>query len=113
MKSFSSQKEGKSLGIAWAHFTNILALGPDLGTPESTLLQQFRLGLDVESVQFLDSTSGWSFIHLTLSKGRIVFEKILENSPYTKIYDEPPEENTDEPKQEEPCCPHTQPNEAL
>jgi hypothetical protein len=40
------QKKGESLGTAWAQFTNILASGFDLGIPEPTCLQQFRLGLN-------------------------------------------------------------------
>jgi hypothetical protein len=49
------QKEGESLGTSWARFTNILASGPDLGIPERTCLQQFRLGLNAETAKFLDS----------------------------------------------------------
>jgi hypothetical protein len=55
------------------------------------------MGLDVESAKFLDISSGGSFSHLTLSEGKVVLGKILENTPYTGIFDEFPDEE-EEPK---------------
>jgi hypothetical protein len=86
------QKEGESLGTTWAWLTNILSSGPDLEIPKPTCLQQIKLGLNTESAKFLDSSSGGSFIDLTLNEGRVILEKILANTPYTGIYDEFPEE---------------------
>jgi hypothetical protein len=55
---------------------------------------------------FLDSSSGGSFVDLTLNEGRVILEKILANTPYTKIYDEfpeePPEMQPEEPSIEIP-----------
>jgi hypothetical protein len=100
------QKKGESLGTAWARFINILASGPDLGIPEPTCLQQFRLGLNAESAKFLDSSSGGSFIDLTLNEGRVILEKNPANTPYTAIYyefpEEPPEMQLKEPSIEIP-----------
>jgi hypothetical protein len=50
------------------------------------------LGLNVESTKLQDSSSGGFFIDLTLNEGRVILEKILANTPYTRIYDELPEE---------------------
>jgi hypothetical protein len=100
------QKEGESLGTAWARFTSILASGPDLGIPEPTCFQQFRLGLNAEAAKFLDFSSGGSFVDLTLREGRVILGKILANTPYTGIYDEflkePPEMQPEEPSIEIP-----------
>jgi hypothetical protein len=53
------------------------------------------LGLNAESAKFLDSSLRGSFVDLTMNEGRVIFEKLLGNTPYTGIYDEfheePPE----------------------
>jgi hypothetical protein len=105
------QKEGESLGTAWARFTKILASGLDLGILEPTCLLQFRLGLNAESAKFLDSSSGGSFVDLTLNEGRMILEKILANTPYTRIYDEFPKEPL-EMKPEEPSIELPEPKNA-
>jgi hypothetical protein len=64
------QLDKESLGIAWARFTNSLASGLDIGILEPILIQHFRMGLDNESTKFLDTSSGGSFSHLTLSEGK-------------------------------------------
>jgi hypothetical protein len=86
------QLDKESLGTAWARFTNSLASGPDIGIPEPILLQHFRMGLDDLSAKFLDTSSGGLFTHLTLNEGKDVLGKILENNPYTEIFDEFPDE---------------------
>jgi hypothetical protein len=62
--------------------------GPDLGIAEPILLQHFRDGLEQKSTVFLDSSSGGSFTHLTLSGCKDILGKLLENTPYTEIIDE-------------------------
>jgi hypothetical protein len=69
-----------------------LASGPDIRILEPILLQHFRIGLDVESAKFLDTSSGGSFSRLTPSEEKVVLGKILENTPYTGIFDEFPNE---------------------
>jgi len=91
------QREKESLGAAWAHFTKLLASCLELGIQEPVLLQHFYLGLNFESTKFLDCSSRGSFAHLTPGEGRIALNKILENTPYTRIYDEFPNEAPDEP----------------
>jgi hypothetical protein len=66
--------------------------GPNLKLSEPMLLHHFRRGLSKESAQFLDIFSRGSFTHLTPSERRNVLNKILENTPYTGIFDEFPEE---------------------
>jgi hypothetical protein len=80
------QLDKESLETAWARFTNSLASRPNIGIPEPILLQHFRMGLDNESAKFLDTSSGGSFSHLTLSEGKEILGKILENTPYTGIF---------------------------
>jgi hypothetical protein len=86
------QLNKESLGTTLARFTNSLASGPDIGILEPIFLQHFRLGLDDESAKFLDTSSGGSFSHLTPSEGKEILGKILENTPYTGIFDEFPDE---------------------
>jgi hypothetical protein len=66
--------------------------GPDLGVAEPILLQHFRDGLEPESVVFLDSSFGGSSTHLTLSRCKDILGKILDNTPYTGMFDEFPDE---------------------
>jgi hypothetical protein len=89
----------------------------DLGIAEPILLQHFRDGLGQESAVFLDSSSGGSFAHLTLSKCKDILGKILENTPYSGVFDEFPDEEEEpmpntlsEPKpiEEEPIFPTIQ-----
>jgi len=82
--------------MAWGRFLNLNMSGPDLAIPKPMLLQHFRQGLCEESAILLDTSSGGSFIHLTLSEGKVVLNKILDNTPYTGIFDEFPNEEVKE-----------------
>jgi hypothetical protein len=75
------------------------------------------MGIDDESAKFLDTSSRGSFSHLTLSEGKEILGKILENTPYPGIFDEFPDEEEEpmpntlsEPKtiEEEPVFPTIQ-----
>jgi hypothetical protein len=81
------QGKTESLGVAWERFVKTVESGPDLGIAEPILLQHFRDGLGPESGVFLDSSSERSFTHLTLSWCKDILGKILENTPYTGIFD--------------------------
>jgi hypothetical protein len=50
------------------------------------------LGHNAESAKFLDSSSPGSFVDLILNDGRVILEKNLSNTHYTRIYDGFPEE---------------------
>jgi hypothetical protein len=91
--------------------------GPDLGIAKPALLQHFRDGLGPESTFFLDSSSGGSFAHLTLSGYKDIIGKIMENTPYMMIFDEFPDEEEEpmpntlskpKPIEEEPIFPTIQ-----
>ena len=71
--------------------------------PDHVLLQHFHHGLSKEAALFLDIPSGGSFSHKFVSEGKAILDKILENTPYTNIYDKFPEEEVEpspEPKEE-------------
>jgi hypothetical protein len=78
------------LGAAWARFINLINSGPNLSLPDHVLLHHFHLGLSKEAALHLNISSGGSFSHKTNSKGKAILEKILENTPYTGIFDEFP-----------------------
>jgi len=52
------------------------------------LLHHFHLGLSKEAALHLDISSGGSFTHKIINEGKAILERILENTPYTDIYDE-------------------------
>jgi hypothetical protein len=60
--------------------------------PKNILLEHFYLGLNKEAALHLDIASGGSFSHETINEGKAILEKILENTSYTGIFDEFPEE---------------------
>jgi hypothetical protein len=91
--------------------------GPDHGIAEPILLQHFHDDLGPESIVLLHSSSRGSFAHLTLSECKDITGKILENTPYTGVFDEFPDEEEEpmpntlsEPKpiEEEPIFPTIQ-----
>ena len=89
------QIKNESTGAAWSRFTNLVQSGPTLSLPEYVLLQHFHTGLDKESAFYLDITAGGSFMHKTPSEGRIILDRILENtSVMTK---------SNEPSRRHPC----------
>ena len=59
----------------------------DLAIPDPMLLQHFYLGLSEKSAHFLDIASIGAFLHLSISEGRAILDRILENSPYTDVHD--------------------------
>ena len=79
--------------MAWARFIDPVSLGPDLALIEATLLQHSYLGLSKNSAQFLDISSGGTFLHHTAGEGKKLLDKILENTHHTDVYDEPPKED--------------------
>ena len=91
------QKDKEPLGASWVRFTDLISSGPDLAIPEPVLLQHFYLGLSKDSAQFLDIASRGAFLHLSASVARSILDKILENTPYTGIHDELPEEEEEAP----------------
>jgi hypothetical protein len=90
------QRKTESLGATRARFMKTVESGLDLGIAEPALLQHFCDGLGPKSAVFLYSSSGGSFAHLTLSECKDILGEILENTPYTGVFDEFPDEE-DEP----------------
>ena len=75
---------------------------PNLAIPDPILLQHFYMGLSKDSAQFLDTSCEGAFLYLSLGEGRIILDKILENTPYTGIHDEFPDEVLEDPTKEKP-----------
>jgi hypothetical protein len=76
---------------------SLINSGPNLSLPGHILLHHFYVGLKKESTLYLDISFGGLFLHKTISKGKVILEKILENTPYTSIFDEFREEEEVEP----------------
>jgi hypothetical protein len=70
--------------------------------PDHVLLYHFYHGLNKDAALHLDIASGGSFSHKIVSEGKAILEKILENTPYTGIFYELPEEEVEpSPEQQE------------
>ena len=95
------QKEKDTIGAAWARFISLINSGPNLSLPDHVLLHPFHLGLNKEAALHLDISSGGSFSHKTISEGKVIPQKILENTPYTSVFDEFPKEVEPSPDQQE------------
>jgi hypothetical protein len=96
------QKEKETLGAAWARFLSLMNTGPNLSLPDYVVLYHFYLGLSKEDALQLDLSSRGSFAHKSISEGKAIMEKILENTSYTGIYDELPKQTIESsPDQQE------------
>lgn len=76
------QIENESISAAWSRFTNLVQSVPTLSLLEYVLMQHFHTGLDKESAFYLHITTGGSFMHKTPSEGRIMLDRILENTSF-------------------------------
>jgi hypothetical protein len=103
------QEEKESLGVAWARFNDLVNCGPDLSIQDQMLLQHFYVGLSRKTAQLLDMSSRGSFLHVSASEGREILTKILENTPYTSIRDDPPEDIVETAPKEEPMIVEPEP----
>ena len=80
-----------------ARFLSLINTGPNLSLPDHVLLYHFHLGLSKEAALHLDISSGGLFLHKIISEGKAVLEKILENTPYTGVFDKFPKEEEVKP----------------
>ena len=51
------QREKDSIGAAWAKFSMLLHVGPDLSLLDGVILRLFCTGLDIDAVLCLDMTA--------------------------------------------------------
>jgi hypothetical protein len=51
--------------------------GPELSIPDVMFMQHFVHGLGIESVEYLDMTSGGVFVHCTVEEGKLILDRIL------------------------------------
>ena len=72
------QKEKESLGTSWECFKNLINTGPDFAIQDPILIQHFYMGLNKETLKFLDIASGDSFFYVYANLGRSILDKILE-----------------------------------
>jgi hypothetical protein len=75
------QKKKESLGKAWEHFNTLLNSGPDLTIPDPILLQHFFKGLTRKIIEYLNTASGGSFMHVSAEQGRSILLNILQDLP--------------------------------
>jgi len=73
------QKEKECLGMSWGCFNALINTGLDLAIQDTILLQYFYMGLDRETLKYLDIASGGSFFHASNS-GRSILTKVLEST---------------------------------
>jgi len=72
------QKEKESLSTSWECFKNLINTEPDHAIQDPILLQHFYMGLNKETLKFLDIASGDSFFYVYANLGRSILDKIVE-----------------------------------
>ena len=87
----SEQGDNESLGAAWARFKHLATSGPPHKIAEEMLMQHFIYGLKPESERFLNLASKGSVLYKTAAEVRTILEKVLNSTPYTDVFDDPPE----------------------
>ena len=96
------QLEEESLVTSWERINDLITTGLDLAISDPMLLQYFYMGLNKDSMNFLDMASRRAFLYLSTTEARTILNKILGSTPYTGIHDElPKEEDESSSKQEE------------
>jgi hypothetical protein len=72
------QLENESLGKAWERFDMILNSGPNLALPEPMILQHFFMGLNNNTMQYLNSVMEGLFMHTIAEQARAILMNILD-----------------------------------
>jgi hypothetical protein len=68
------------------------------GIMEEMLMQHFVSGLNPERTHFMNVASEGSVMFKIVAEVRTILEKVLDNTQYTGVFDDPPEP-TDQPKE--------------
>jgi hypothetical protein len=103
------QKEKESLGVARARFMTMSILASTLPFKTICFYNTSIWGLSGETTQLLDTSFGSTFLHCSASEGRNILRKILENTPYTSVCDDSPEDVVEETPEEEPLIVEPEP----
>ena len=85
------QGDNESLGAVWARFTHLATLGPPHKIVEEMLMQHFIYGLNPKSERFLNLAFEGLVFYKTAAEVRTILEKVLNSTPYTDVFDDPPE----------------------
>jgi hypothetical protein len=62
------QYEKQSIGAAWARFSVLIHIDPDLSLPNSILLRLFCLGIDIDADLCLDMAIRGRFTHKPMTE---------------------------------------------
>jgi hypothetical protein len=77
---------------SWDHFIDLIFTGPKLDIPESTIFQDFYMGLNKDDAQRLDSASKRYFLGLSTSKAMVIIDRFCDCTPSTSIFPKQNEE---------------------
>jgi hypothetical protein len=72
------QHKKESIGAAWARFSVLIHVSPDLSLSNSILLRLFNLGIDMEADMCLDMTAGGRFTHKTMTEQVTFLEHFID-----------------------------------
>jgi hypothetical protein len=92
-----AQKKEESLGAAWSRYNQLALSGPELSIPDAMFMQHFVHGLDTESTEYLDMTSGGVFVHCTVEAAKLILDRILSVTPLEDLQFKAPLIFEDEP----------------
>jgi hypothetical protein len=92
-----AQKKGESLGATWSGYNQLALSGLELSILDAMFIQHFVHGLDIESAEYLDMTSGGVFVHCMVEEGKSILDKILSVTPLEELQIKAPLIFEDEP----------------
>ena len=79
--------------MSWERFNALINTSPDLAIQDPILLRHFYMGLDRETLKYLDTASGGSFLHVSANSGRSILTKVLE-STFEEVEEKPQEKES-------------------
>ena len=103
------QREGEFLGAIWARYAELISSGSNLGIPEALHLQHFVGDPRLDSAFHVENASRGYFLHKTISEAKASLDRILNDTEYTEVYEDPPEESRETAERAEPFIPSPTP----
>ena len=87
------QGDDETLGAAWTRFMQLATSEPLHNVQEEMLMQHFIHSLNPESVHFMNLASKGSVMYKIVAEVRAILEKVLDNTQFMGVFDDPPEPN--------------------
>jgi hypothetical protein len=83
------QHEKEFIGVAWALFSTLIHVSPDLSLPDGIILHLFCSGLDIDADLCLDVTIGGPFTHKPMTEQVEFLENFIDRHTSSVIRTKP------------------------